>query len=117
VTGNRYVGGLVGDDDGGTIKNCYLSGSVAGTYSVGSLVGATGSGTTVRNSFWDVEVSGIEESDGGKAKTSPEMMSIATCTDTATEGLVEPWDFVAVDPAKPTPPIPGMSSTGRLTPS
>ena len=103
VTGNRYIGGLVGDDDGGTIRNCYFSGSLAGTYAVGGLVGGGYHRTsdrwfTVSNSFWDLQVSGIEESDGGTAKTTTEMMSTATFTDTATEGLVEPWDLVAVAP-------------------
>lgn len=104
VAGNRYIGGLVGDDDGGTIRNCYFSGSLAGTYAVGGLVGGgyhrVSDWFTVSNSFWDVEVSGVEESDGGTGKTTQEMMSIATFTDTATEGLDEPWDLVAVAPGE-----------------
>jgi len=104
VTGNRYVGGLVGDDDGGTINDCYFSGSVTGSHAVGGLVGGgyhrVSSWFVVSNSFWDMEISGIEESDGGTAKTTAEMMSIATFTDKATEGLGEPWDIVAVGPGE-----------------
>ena len=104
VTGYRYVGGLVGDDDGGTIDDCYFSGSVTGAYAVGGLVGGgyhrVSSRFIVSNSFWDVEVSAIEESDGGTGKTTAEMMSIATFTDTATEGLGESWDLVAVAPGE-----------------
>ncbi len=52
------------------------------------------------DSFWDVETSGMEESDGGTGKTTAEMMDIATFTDTETKGLEEPWDMVAVDPGE-----------------
>ena len=37
-TGN-YVGGLVGENDSGTITHCYSSGSTSGDYAVGGMVG------------------------------------------------------------------------------
>ena len=40
VTGDIYVGGLVGYNDGGTLTSCYATGSVTGTYiCTGGLVG------------------------------------------------------------------------------
>lgn len=40
----------------------------------------------------------IGEINGATGKAALEMMAIATFTDTATEGLDEPWDMVAVSP-------------------
>jgi len=51
---------------------------------------------TVSNSFWDMETSGMEESDGGTGKTTVEMQDIGTFADTATEGLDDPWVIIAV---------------------
>jgi len=95
VTGERdEVGGLVGRNHGGTIGSSYATGSVTGYRYVGGLVGdSTG---VVNNSFWDVDTSGTDESDGGIGKTTAEMMNVVTFTDTQTEGLDDPWDIVAV---------------------
>jgi len=102
VDGTEYVGGLIGYIKGPAwafeVSNSYSTGSVTGDSSVGGLVGW--SEVTVSNSFWDIETSGIEESDGGTDKTTAEMMNIATFADTATEGLDEPWDIIAVEPGE-----------------
>ncbi|MCF8232986.1 MAG: hypothetical protein K9J27_12450 [Bacteroidales bacterium] len=55
VSGESYVGGLVGRNHG-LISKCYSTGAVSGSSVVGGLVGA-GSGT-VNDSFWDTETSG-----------------------------------------------------------
>ena len=94
VSGDEYVGGLVGENRG-LVSDSYATVSVSGYSYVGGLVGWN-AGATVRNSFWDVETSGMDESDGGTGKTTAEMMDIATFTDTETEGLDEPWDMVTV---------------------
>ncbi len=94
ATADNSVGGLVGGNRG-TVRNSYAGGKVTGDQYVGGLVARSHDGT-VSNSFWDLETSGIEESDGGTGKTTSEMMDIATFTDTETEGLDEPWDMVAV---------------------
>ena len=92
VTGDMQIGGLVGNNNVGTVSKSYSIGEVSGNSSVGGLVGNnTG---TVENSFWDIETSGIEESDGGTGKTTEEMKDIETFTNTTTEGLDEPWDFL-----------------------
>ena len=97
VTGNWYVGGLVGyNESWGRVVNSYSTGNVTGELAIGGLVGASESGTTVSNSFWDTETSVMEESDGGTGKTAGEMMNVVTFTDTAIEGLDDPWDIITV---------------------
>jgi hypothetical protein len=114
VMGNDYVGGLVGDNQG-TVSNAYATGRVIGEWYVGGLVGNTDSlgivsnsyacgrvtgysfvgglvGSNwgiVSNSFWDIDTSGANESDGGTGKTTTEMNDIATFS---TAG----WNIIAV---------------------
>jgi len=98
VTGSSYVGGLVGVNLD-TVNNSYSTGSVNGDDYVGGLVGSNyllGNNGAVSNSFWDIETSGQATSEGGAGKNTTEMQSIATFTDTETEGLDEPWDIIAV---------------------
>jgi len=94
VSGDDYVGGLVGDNQG-MVSNSYSTGSVTGDWHVGGLVGENNEGA-VSNSFWDVNTSGRVESDGGTGKSTAAIQGIATFTNTATEGLDNPWDIVAV---------------------
>jgi len=56
VSGNNYVGGLVGDN-GGTITNCYSTASVSGDWFVGGLVGDNQFGT-ITNRYSTTSVSG-----------------------------------------------------------
>ncbi|MFU8796750.1 MAG: GLUG motif-containing protein [Dehalococcoidia bacterium] len=86
VVGDDQVGGLVGVNyydafyapGAGTISRCYSIGKVSGQSSVGGLVGDNPG--SVSDSFWDVETSGIGESDGGTGKTTRVMISLATFT-------------------------------------
>jgi len=94
VSGIGNVGGLAGWNSG-TVNRSYSSGTVIGEVDVGGLIGQTHQGT-VDSSFWDVGTSGMEASDGGKGKTTAELRDIATFTDTATEGIDDPWDIIAV---------------------
>jgi len=99
VTGEWYVGGLVGDNDSlGIVSNSYASGSVTGYSFVGGLVGSNLG--AVSNSFWNIDTSGMNESDGGTGKTTAAMQDIPTFTNTATEGLDNPWDITAVAPGE-----------------
>ena len=94
VIGNDDVGGLVGYITyGHTISNSYSTGCVSGTTDIGGLVGI-GEDADVYNSFWDMEASGVDFSDGGTGKTTEQMQDVATFTDLDTEGLDNPWDFV-----------------------
>jgi hypothetical protein len=77
VTGDYYVGGLVGTNRyKGTITNCYSTGSVMGDDYVGGLVGR-GDGDVI-NSYWNIETSGQTISAGGEGKTSPQMRMAST---------------------------------------
>ena len=80
VSGNGSVGGLVGKIAGpDTVSNCYSTGSVSSsTPPFGGLVGTTGSGVVVTNSFWDTTTSGQSTSAGGTGKTTPEMTTVST---------------------------------------
>ncbi len=84
VDGYGRVGGLTGDNYG-TIKNCYNIGFVKGMESAGSLIGfLVADEENVINSYWNIEISGLKESDGGIGKTTTEMKR---------KGTFINWDF------------------------
>ncbi len=87
VSGSLFVGGLVGvNDNNSNVTNCYSTCSVSGNGLVGGLVSYNSFGI-ITSSFWDVETSGLLNSDGGIGKTTDEMQ-------TATTFLEAGWDFV-----------------------
>lgn len=90
VSGDNYVGGLVGhnDDD---IFTCYSTGEVSGDSNVGGLVGYNFQllGAVVMNSFWDINTSGQDESDGGTSASTAAMQTKSTFTDAG-------WNFLTV---------------------
>ena len=100
VSGNEKVGGLVGwnfedeEDEyaNGTVLNSYSTGTVIGEEKVGGLVGYNDLGT-VENSFWNIETSGQNESDGGEGKTTEEMINKETYTDEGWD-LEDTWDII-----------------------
>ena len=82
------VGGLVGFDHSSSyyaVYKCYSTGPVEGGTDVGGLVGRS-SANQIRNSFWDVNSSGMETSDGGTGKTTEKMHMGSTYTSAG-------WDF------------------------
>jgi hypothetical protein len=64
VSGNDYVGGLVGLNSSGAINNCYSTSSVSGENSVGGLMGLNWWEGTINNCYSTGSVSG-ENSVGG----------------------------------------------------
>ena len=58
VSGRRYIGGLVGRNEEGTINNSYSTGEVSGNISVGGLVGVNGSESVISSSYSSGSVSG-----------------------------------------------------------
>jgi hypothetical protein len=56
VTGNEYVGGLVGENLNGTVRDCYSNGNVVGDSHIGGLVGWNWG--SVSNSYAAGSVSG-----------------------------------------------------------
>ncbi len=87
VSGNDNVGGLMGGN-WYTVTNCYSTGSVTGNLNVGGLVG-DGDANYVNASFWDVNTTGQSSSDGGEGKTTDEMKTENTFTDSG-------WDFIDI---------------------
>lgn len=88
VTGDWFVGGLVGwNRRSSTILHCYSTGKIQGKYDAGGLVGTNSDGY-VSTSFWDVESSGYNESDGGTGLSHDQMMHIDNY-------LQAGWDFAS----------------------
>ena len=86
VSGNEVVGGLVGHNlQSAVIRKCYSYGMISGTAYVGGLVGLNDN--LAPDSFWDIETSDCNSSDGGTGKTTAEMQTQSTFTDAG-------WDFV-----------------------
>jgi hypothetical protein len=90
------VGGFCGENyrisyNEGEIYTCYATGSVtSGPESefVGGLCGRNEDGY-IERSFWDIETSGLTNSDGGTGRTTAEMKFRATY-------LKEGWDFETI---------------------
>ena len=79
VTASYYVGSLVGILRGGTITNCYSTGSISGTNSIGNVGGLVGRMTsgTIIGSYTNVNLDGVNrvgglvgEMFGGKIENS-----------------------------------------------
>jgi hypothetical protein len=112
-TGADEIGGLVGRNMR-NISNSYAMGSVSGLYPTGGLAGlnwktpsttgsiiycystgaSNGAGLigdnvdgVITGSFWDIETSGTDFSDGGTGKTTLEMQTLSTFIDAG-------WDFI-----------------------
>ncbi len=80
IAGNECCGGLVGSQDGGSISNCYSSGSVSGGSSCGGLVGSQDGGS-ISNCYSFGSVHG--GSGCGGLVGSQEGGSITNCYSTA----------------------------------
>lgn len=66
ITGRTYVGGLVGDNNGGSINNAYATSAVSGTYIVGGLVGINdGSGSGILSNVYAIGTVGGANDVGG----------------------------------------------------
>ena len=93
VAGDMYVGGLVGWNRGSTVSHSYSAGHVLGTGDdsrTGGLVGFNSffqRSAVVSNSFWNIETSMQETSEGGggaQGRNSAEMIALNTFSE---------WDF------------------------
>jgi len=87
------IGGLVGTHSNSSIDDSYSIGRVSGTCGTGGLVGDHDA-ATVNNSFWNTQSSEQNSSEGGTGKSTAEMKSVVTFTETDTEGLTTAWDFI-----------------------
>ncbi len=95
VNGNNFVGGLVGRLGGTSVTQSFSSGSVApGGGNRGGLIGFS-QNSSVSNSFWDTQTSGMNNSAGGTARTTAQMKTLSTFTSVG-------WNFTNIwvlDPA------------------
>jgi hypothetical protein len=80
VSGHNTVGGLVGRNDSGIITNCYATGSVSG-FVAGGFVGWNNYGCTISMCYSTGRVSGLPFAVGGMVQTN-----LGTVTDSF-------WDF------------------------
>ncbi len=83
--GNGYTGGLLGRLWDGRATNCYSAGKVNAVLDVniGGLIGTNNNGT-VNDSFWDIDNSGLADSDGGTGRTTSQMLE---------ENNYDAWDL------------------------
>ena len=86
---SNYVGGFVGYNTG-SIDKCYSAGSVSGNSFVGGLVGDDNSGVgTTTNSFYNNELSGQTTSAGGTGLNTEQMQQVSTYADSTWDFMVE----------------------------
>jgi hypothetical protein len=87
---SQCIGGLVGVTTSSTITHCYATGRVSGgkdSRSLGGLIGEQTYPGHIKASFWDVQASGLAQSDGGIGLTTAEMQDVGTFQAAS-------WDFV-----------------------
>ena len=98
VTGIERVGGLIGMNYIGTVYNTYSVGKPTGDSDIGGLIGYNILEVEVSNSFWDVETSDIDESEGGTGMTTAQMTDITTFNDAGWDvGKVPSLDYRRTD--------------------
>ena len=72
VSGNSYVGGLVGNNDGGAITGSYATSRVSGDKSVGGLVGFNDNDSTTTGSYATGSVTGSTNVGGLVGNSNPD---------------------------------------------
>ena len=88
VTGDSFVGGLVGSVDGGTVSLCYATGAIVGDWFAGGLAGENKSGT-VTSCYAVCAVSGNGDVGGLVGR-----IDSATCTFCYAAGTVTGNEYV-----------------------
>jgi len=117
VIGGNAVGGLVGTN-AGTVSNCYCSGNVTGNKYVGGLVGETIAGSTVIDSYFtgnvigNLQVGGLAGRDTGTVSNSHSTGNV-TGVDTV-GGLVGYSYYGSVSDSYSTSSVTGENYVGGL---
>jgi hypothetical protein len=94
----RYIGGLVGLN-GDSISNCYSTGDVNGDRYVGGLVGDNQETGSVSNCFWDTDTQthGVTESIGLNEGTVTNVAGLSTAQMQTKSTFTDAgWDFVEI---------------------
>jgi filamentous hemagglutinin family protein len=124
VSGNNYVGGLMGANGGGIIDDSYSAGPVTAlgseSYNVGGLLG--GNLGTVNNSFWDTTTTGVAQGFGSDpTNTTPGVTGATTAQLESESFIVENsptspvWNFTSVwttDGGTQIPQLSGVPTSG-----
>ena len=109
VSGDSRVGGFVGQNlFGAAVSRSYSTGQVSGLNMVGGLVGDSDS--TITDSYWDIETSGLNSSAGGVGKTTAQMSNILTFRGSNPNAPI--WNIVAADIAGPYPQLRWSTEVG-----
>ncbi|MCX8065218.1 MAG: hypothetical protein N3G21_08615, partial [Candidatus Hydrogenedentes bacterium] len=92
----QKIGGVVGYNYDGNLIECYSSTRIFDeareeSNDIGGLLGYNFSSNTMEGCYWDVEVSGIESSEGGEGKTTSEMKQKSTYVGWDFENV---WDII-----------------------
>ena len=92
VSGGFATGGFIGRSSGySEINNCYNIGLVIGSGAhAGGLIGDNHYQSLIRNSYWDIETSGLDASAAGEGRTTAEM------TFPYASNTYVGWDFIGV---------------------
>ncbi len=98
VSGEEYVGGAVGYSMQSTQNYSYSTAHVSANSWYGGLVGYNGS-SVITESFWSQETAGVTVSRGGSVKTIQEMVQGATYS---------AWDFTTVWEIREGDSYPGL---------
>ena len=102
VSGNGWVGGLVGQNgyspgNSGVITASYASGSVTGSRSVGGLIGYNYPGGSITDSYWNIDATttgvGNGSGTGAKGQTSGQLKGPTADTGIYANWNVLHWDF------------------------
>jgi hypothetical protein len=127
VSGNNYVGGLVGANGGGTIDDTYSSGLVTAlgseNFNIGGLLG--GNLGTVNNSFWDTSTAGVAQGYGTDPTNTTPGITGATTAELESESFIlansltaPAWNFTDIwttNGGTQTPQLTGLLTSGPPT--
>ena len=102
VSGNGWVGGLVGQNgyspgNGGVVTTSYAIGPVTGNRSVGGLIGYNYPGGSITDSYWNIDVTtngiGDGNSNGATGQTAGQLQGPTANTGIYANWNVLHWDF------------------------
>ncbi len=85
ISGRDYVGSIAGYYNGGTISNCFSTGSITGVDNIGGLVG--NNIATLSNSYSNCSVNGSGEVRGGLCGKNSGSINYCYCTGNVNNGI------------------------------
>ena len=102
VSGNGWVGGLVGQNgyspgNNGAVATSYATGSVTGNSNVGGLIGYNYPGGSITDSYWNIDVTdtgvGNGSNDGAQGQTSAQLQGPIANTGIYANWNILNWHF------------------------